>query len=213
MQKRLEAINAKREQAKQLNKKALLKENTKVKQVVNLKQEKKRRIAEDLVAERDAVAKGVDPERLRNINYSIQDVEKWDQKLQDKNERTNTGFTDYAQVSAKKYRKLVSEISPDIDAYNKLKDSDTSKPSKQAIDNLAKEITDQQNKRGQFSRRRAFKEDEDVYIFSLILGTTSTTAITDLTKRLLELMMHIQKKSRKTLNVELLYKICLKCWK
>jgi pre-mRNA-splicing factor SYF2 len=122
----------------------------------------------------------LDTDRIKNLTYSIDDVERWDIKSELKQEKLDRGFTDFAQIASKKYKKMISEFNPNIAAYELQKEelqdnasiyrtahsthfaNPDSQPSKQSLDRLVKDIDKQNLRRGQFSRRRAFNEDEDV---------------------------------------------------
>ncbi|KAJ3213845.1 hypothetical protein HDU67_002388, partial [Dinochytrium kinnereticum] len=83
--------------------------------------ERKRREAEILRMRQEAEEEGLDYERVRAMSYSVQDVERYEKKERGKAKRADTGFTDYAQVAAKKYRKLVDGIKPNFAQYDEQK--------------------------------------------------------------------------------------------
>ncbi|KAI8904831.1 SYF2 splicing factor-domain-containing protein [Gorgonomyces haynaldii] len=87
-QERLKALQKLRKESIQLNKKALTKD--------------------------DLERQGVDVERLRNLQYTVLDVERWEEKQAEKAARRDNGFTDYQQKSHKKYEKMVSQIKPNL---------------------------------------------------------------------------------------------------
>ncbi|KAJ3332700.1 hypothetical protein HDU76_013379 [Blyttiomyces sp. JEL0837] len=150
----------------------------------------KRKEAEELQAKLAAEEEGVDYERVRAMNYSVEDVERYEKKQKKKEKNMDHGFTDFAQISAKKYKKQVREIKPNFGHYQEQKreaqlvgntvsgdvnddgfyrDANNlayaaigNKPSEESVDKLVKEVLKQEEMRKNFSRRRAFNEDEDV---------------------------------------------------
>lgn len=174
---KFELLKKKRAESHDLNIKAL-KSDKVVKVNPSLKQERKRKLAEELLKLREIEAEGLDSERIKNQTYSIEDVERWDEKVLDKKEKLDRGFTDFAQIAHKKYKKMISEFTPNISAYERQKQSNQQsiyrsahstefanpdhQPDKEAVERLVQDIEKQNIRRGQFSRRRAFNEDEDV---------------------------------------------------
>ncbi|KAI8897401.1 mRNA splicing factor SYF2 [Globomyces pollinis-pini] len=116
---------------------------------------------------------------MDNLKYTIDDVERWDVKQKEKAEKVDRGFTDFAQIAHKKYKNMISEFKPNLNSYEQQKSNTDPqefyrgvdslsyadpdhKPSKEAIDRLVHDVEKQTKKRGAFSRRRAFNEDDDV---------------------------------------------------
>ncbi|KAI9203513.1 SYF2 splicing factor-domain-containing protein [Polychytrium aggregatum] len=150
-----------------------------------IKLERKREEALKLKQKLEAEQSGEDYERMRSMNYSAEDVEQWEEKQRLKDERVDVGFTDYHQIAAKKYNKMISELKPNLQLYNEKKASSSqaaedgedgffrdanslayasadSKPTPEAVDRLVRDVKKQEEKRAKFSRRRAFDEDDDV---------------------------------------------------
>ncbi|KAI9003102.1 SYF2 splicing factor-domain-containing protein [Gaertneriomyces semiglobifer] len=148
-----------------------------------VRQERLRAKAEKQLETLNAQKNGIDIERLRGLQYSIEDVEKWNEVQEKKEERKNTGFTTYADVEARKYNSLVSDLKPNLHHYAETKDkllsqhqedtfyrtsdslsyaSEFEKPSSQAVNRVVENVKIQEEKRTKHSRRRAFNEDEDV---------------------------------------------------
>lgn len=143
-----------------------------------MKNMRKRQEAEKLLEEKLAEEQGVDYERMKNLNYTAEDVEKWEKIQQQKAERSSTGFVDYADANLKKHIKLTDKITPDLEAYKAIK-SDKSqgalaadtidyvnpvdfKPSVEAVDKVAKDMNEQMETRKKHSRRRAEDPDADI---------------------------------------------------
>ncbi|ORX82274.1 SYF2-domain-containing protein [Anaeromyces robustus] len=151
------------------------------------RQERKRRKAEILLDKKLAEENDIDYERKRALEYTIEDVERWEKKQKKKAKRADTGFTDYAQIAAKKYKKQINEFKPNLQEYNKQKQmallsslntGDTSdfyrdanstayasidsKPSTEAVNRLVKDLEKQVERRNKFSRRRRWDDDAEV---------------------------------------------------
>ncbi|KAI8929005.1 SYF2 splicing factor-domain-containing protein [Entophlyctis helioformis] len=81
------------------------------------KMERKRVEAEQLLTKMTAEKEGKDYDRIRNLEYTIEDVERWDAKQELAASRKDTGFTDYAQISAKNYGKMIADFKPNLAKY------------------------------------------------------------------------------------------------
>ncbi|KAI9257334.1 SYF2 splicing factor-domain-containing protein [Phascolomyces articulosus] len=152
--------------------------------------ERKRLQAMELQEKQKARDSGEDYERKQFWKYSAESVEKWEEKMQQKAERANNGFTDHAQAAHKKYLKLVSELKPDLGQYAEKKEeaierairngedpSDINavansldygalddKPSKEAIDRLVHDTKKQIIRRETRSRERKEVSDDISWI-------------------------------------------------
>ncbi|KAI7858180.1 SYF2 splicing factor-domain-containing protein [Circinella umbellata] len=152
--------------------------------------ERKRLQALELQEKQKARDSGEDYERKQFWKYSAESVEAWDEKMKQKAERANNGFTDHAQAAHKKYLKLVSELKPDFAQYAEKKEeviqqairngedpSDINaiansldygalddKPSKEAIDRLVQDTKKQIVRRETRSRERKEVSDDISWI-------------------------------------------------
>lgn len=61
--------------------------------------------------------------RKADLVYSINDVERWKVIQDEKAEKMDTGFSDFSQKAAKKYKKTIGEFTPNLTEYNKQKES------------------------------------------------------------------------------------------
>lgn len=86
-----------------------------------LRFQRKKAEAEKLLARKDAEDNGEDYRRLQYWNYSAEDAARWEKAQEKKAKRANNAFTDYNQVAHKKYKKLIGELKPNVDAYNDAK--------------------------------------------------------------------------------------------
>lgn len=57
------------------------------------KEARKREEALKLLSEKEALAAGLDYERLKNLDYSMDDVDRWTAKLEAKKDMADNGFT------------------------------------------------------------------------------------------------------------------------
>ncbi|CAO3597138.1 unnamed protein product [Absidia cylindrospora] len=152
------------------------------------KQERKREEALRLQEKQRAEDAGEDFERQQFWKYSAESVAQWEKKMAKKESMANRGFTDHTQAAHKKYTKLVSELKPDMTAYNERKleaiekairngedpediralsnDLDYAavddKPSKDAVDRLVQDTKKQIEKRETRSRERKDVKYDDI---------------------------------------------------
>ena len=170
---KLKELSIKRKEAQKEHQKERLPEKEE-----SARSKRKRQEALELLQEQELEQQGIDVDRERNLRYTAEDQERWDEKLKLKEERMDAGFSDFTQIQAKKYSKMVKEIAVDLQGYNAQKedvdfyrDADNKsyahpdhKPSKEAIGKLVKAIEEQDKKRKEFSRRRAVKDEQVTYI-------------------------------------------------
>ncbi|KAJ3111911.1 hypothetical protein HDU96_005167 [Phlyctochytrium bullatum] len=158
----------------------------------DIRAERKKREAEILAKRQEAEETGTDYERSRFMNYSVQDVERYEKKLKQKSKRADTGFTDYTQAAARKYLKQVSSIKPNMAHYeeqkkeaqalgvqvggsvsaytgdgfyrdaNSLAYAAQKQPTAKSVDKLVGLVKKDIETRKTFSRRRRHNEDDDV---------------------------------------------------
>ncbi|KAI8099654.1 SYF2 splicing factor-domain-containing protein [Halteromyces radiatus] len=152
------------------------------------KLERKREEALKLQEKQRAEDEGEDYERKQFWKYSAESVANWEKKMAKKEQMANHGFTDHTQAAHKKYVKLVSELKPDMTAYNEKKlqaiekairngeDPDDvralandldyaavdDKPSKDAVDRLVQDVKKQIEKRETRSRERKDVKYDDI---------------------------------------------------
>ncbi|PWZ02794.1 SYF2-domain-containing protein [Testicularia cyperi] len=125
-QAKLAELRAKMAASSKANRKDILSEQSRSravaaqagKPVVSRKLQK----AEKLLEERDLRQAGEDVERHRNMNYSIEDSERWDTKLEEKDRRRDKGPEDFGDAAARAYQRKLGQIKPDLVAYRQLRD-------------------------------------------------------------------------------------------
>lgn len=86
--------------------------------------------AEQTLDEHEARERGEDYERTRSWAYTIDENERWEEKLKQKELKRDQGYIDPLSASERTYRRLVSQIRPDRIAHANGK---TSEPSSSAM--------------------------------------------------------------------------------
>lgn len=115
--------------------------------------ERKRAKAEGYLAKQAALEAGEDLERQNNLTYTLEDNERWTEKLEAKAAQRDPGFTDYTQLTRRKYEKLTDKIDP----------AQVLRQSKgEAAEAMAVEIVETQKQRLKHSRRRRYNDHEDI---------------------------------------------------
>ncbi|KAJ1830629.1 pre-mRNA-splicing factor SYF2 [Coemansia sp. RSA 2711] len=120
--------------------------------------ERKRRQAE-ILQHRDQFASSSEYERSRFWDYSIEQVEKYEEKRQRREDNREHGFTDYAQVNQKKYERDVNKIKPDLAKY---KSGPNEGDDPQAVQRLVKSVDEQRARRAKLHKPSVEKEGEEV---------------------------------------------------
>ncbi|KAI9504907.1 SYF2 splicing factor-domain-containing protein, partial [Coemansia spiralis] len=175
---RLKAIRERLTKSVQENKRDVYKEHQRLRENPGeqRRQERKRREAEVLKQREEYT--GTDYERSRFWEYSIERVEKYEEKKRKHEENAEHGFTDYAQVNRRKYERDVAKIKPDLAAYERQKQdkadldagmasisgtlSEEFKPEHRNIEKLAHAVEEQQQRRATLHKPSIEKEGEDV---------------------------------------------------
>ncbi|KAI8805013.1 SYF2 splicing factor-domain-containing protein [Cladochytrium replicatum] len=150
--------------------------------------EKKRKEAELLLEKQRAEEEGEDFERIRSMSWSVEDVDRWQEKQEKKAFRADEAFTDFQQAAAKKYKKLADGLKPNIKQYNDQKhlsqlrsgtmdvvgndfyrDANSmayaraeDKAAPEDVERVVKDLEKQLEARDKFSRRRAYHEDDEI---------------------------------------------------
>ncbi|PQE19825.1 hypothetical protein CJF32_00008764 [Rutstroemia sp. NJR-2017a WRK4] len=83
---------------------------------------RKSAVASHNLLKADAEARGEDFERKRAWDWTIDESEKWDQRMEEKQaHRDNQAFQDYRQDSQRVYERQVRNLKPDMEQYEKEK--------------------------------------------------------------------------------------------
>ncbi|EPQ32455.1 uncharacterized protein PFL1_00651 [Pseudozyma flocculosa PF-1] len=102
------------------NRKDILSEQAKARSQAGRKgmaQSRKMAEAEKLLEERDLKESGEDVERHRNFGYSIEDNERWEAKLADKEQRKDKGLMDFKDMAERSYQRQIRSMKPDLSSY------------------------------------------------------------------------------------------------
>ncbi|RHZ74127.1 hypothetical protein Glove_227g92 [Diversispora epigaea] len=122
---RLQVLRKRLDEASQANRQEIYaeKQSKRINQRAEVCAERKSKIAAKLSAQKEAEERGEDYERKKYWNYSIESVENWEKKQEKVDKRKEISFTDYNQSARKKYKRLVSELTPDLEEHNRQKSS------------------------------------------------------------------------------------------
>lgn len=83
---------------------------------------RKHAIASHKLMKADTIAAGEDFERKRAWDWTIDESEKWDRRMQKKEKhKDDVAFQDYRQDARKVYKRQMRDLKPDIEAYEKEK--------------------------------------------------------------------------------------------
>ncbi|KAH8018741.1 hypothetical protein MRX96_030712 [Rhipicephalus microplus] len=173
---RLRALHMRRNEARTLNHKEVIEEDRKAKLPAN--SESKQKWAQYKLEEEqkyeEAAKRGEDYSRIKLLSVSADEAERFDRKKKRKN--PDVGFSDYEAATVRQYQRLVKQIKPDFDQYERKKEEmgdamfptrDTiihglHKDSKDDIDRMVDDLEKQIEKRNKYSRRRRYDDDEDI---------------------------------------------------
>uniref|UniRef100_A0A7M4FF05 Pre-mRNA-splicing factor SYF2 n=2 Tax=Crocodylus porosus TaxID=8502 RepID=A0A7M4FF05_CROPO len=168
-------LHMKRNEARKLNHQEVVEEDKRLKLPPNW-EAKKARLEWELKVEekkKECAAKGEDYERVKLLEISAEDAERWERKKKRKN--PDLGFSDYAAAQLRQYQRLTKQIKPDMEQYEKQK-KDTEEfyptsnsllhgthvPSNEGVDRMVADLEKQIVKREKYSRRRSYNDDADI---------------------------------------------------
>ncbi|KAJ2157228.1 pre-mRNA-splicing factor SYF2 [Coemansia sp. RSA 552] len=158
---RLRALRQRLAQSTQDNKKEVYQEHQRKHEDPReqRRQSRKRREAQ-ILQHREEYA-GEDYERSRFMDYSIEQVERYEERKRQREENRELGFTDYDQVNQRKYERDVAKIKPNLAAYRQSK-QEGSRDDPQNVNRLAQAVVEQQKRRARLNKPTIEKEGEDV---------------------------------------------------
>ncbi|KAJ2343117.1 pre-mRNA-splicing factor SYF2, partial [Coemansia sp. RSA 2618] len=159
---RLKQLRQRITESSQLNKREMYQEHQRSHENprTHRKHEQKRREAQ-ILKHRDEYT-GDDYERSRFMDYSIEQVEKYNERKRERAENVERGFTDYAQVNQRKYERDVAKIKPDLLAYQSSRNKEGQEVDSRAVQRLADHVVDQQSRRAKLHKPSVEKEGEEV---------------------------------------------------
>ncbi|KAG6877485.1 hypothetical protein C0992_009853 [Termitomyces sp. T32_za158] len=121
---RMEALRKKIAVSSRLNRASVVEESAKAK--LNARElarlERQRKLAETLRAAVDAEEQGIDVERSKNWEWTIEENDEWEKKMARKKRRADFAFHDDAHAARRRYKKDIDHIKPDLVEYNKQKE-------------------------------------------------------------------------------------------
>ncbi|XP_072035692.1 pre-mRNA-splicing factor SYF2-like [Amphiura filiformis] len=174
--KRLRELHLRRNEARKLNHAEVVEEDKRNKLPANHEAKKRRAewILQDEEKRKEAEAKGEDYDRMKLLDVSAEEAERWEQKKKKKN--PDQGFSDYEQASFRQYQRLTKQMKPDMEEYNRQKEKmgddlypelnsiaqGEYKDSEEGINRMVADLDKQIEKRAKYSRRRTFNEDNDI---------------------------------------------------
>jgi len=121
---RFQALKARHSQSRNQNRKATAIETQHSATDPDLLQRlsRKQAIASQKLLKADSEAAGEDFERKRAWDWTIEESERWDKRMEKKEKhRENVAFQDYRQDARKIYKKQMRELKPDMVEYEKQK--------------------------------------------------------------------------------------------
>ena len=123
-QDRFKALQARAQKSAQRNLKEAAAESKRLATDPNLltSLSRKQAIASHNLLKADVEAEGEDFERKRAWDWTIEESEKWDKRMEKKERhRQDVAFQDYTQNARKIYKRQLREMQPDMEAYEKQK--------------------------------------------------------------------------------------------
>jgi pre-mRNA-splicing factor SYF2 len=82
---------------------------------------RKRKEAEELLAKETALEKGDDYERKKNLEYTAEECDDWEARMEVKAEGARNAFASWDEANLLKHERLTSQIKPDFEEYEKQK--------------------------------------------------------------------------------------------
>ncbi|KAJ9645727.1 Pre-mRNA-splicing factor SYF2 [Coniosporium apollinis] len=123
-QERFKALQARQAQSRKQNMKESTAESQRLATDPNLLSSlhRKHAIASHKLLKADTAAAGEDFERKRAWDWTVEESEKWDRRMEKKNKhREDVAFQDYRQDARKVYKRQLRELKPDMETYEREK--------------------------------------------------------------------------------------------
>jgi len=122
---KLDELRLKMRSTAQANRTDLLEEHQRQKTTARdlARLDKQRRLAAVLREKAEAEENGLDTERKKNWEYSIEENDEWEKRLKRKTGRADFQFHDAADAARKKYKKDLDQLKPDLAAYTRQKEA------------------------------------------------------------------------------------------
>ncbi|XP_028844515.1 pre-mRNA-splicing factor syf2 [Denticeps clupeoides] len=174
--RRFRELHFKRNEAHMRNRQEVVEEDKRMKLPASWEAKKARLEYELMVEEKkkECAARGEDYHRVKLLDISAEDAERWERKKKKKN--PDPGFSGYAEAQLRQYQRLTRQIKPDMDNYERQREEcgedfhptpnslihGTHVPSTDAVDRMVEDLEKQIDKRSKYSRRRAYNDDADI---------------------------------------------------
>ncbi|WAR07065.1 SYF2-like protein [Mya arenaria] len=173
---RFKNLELKMNEARKMNHSEVVEEDRRKKLPANFEQ--KRKFVEweekEEAKRKEAQAKGEDYDRVKLLEITSEDADKWERKKKKKN--PDPGFSDFESATHRQYQRNTKNMKPDMqevarqkeklgDAFYASKDTmglTQHKDSKEAVDRMVDDLEKQIAKRAKYSRRRTHDEDADI---------------------------------------------------
>ncbi|KAG5856064.1 hypothetical protein ANANG_G00003970 [Anguilla anguilla] len=166
---RFRELHLKRNEARKLNHQEMVEEDKRLKLPSNWEAKKAR-----MEWELQEGEKKKDYDRVKLLEISAEDAERWERKKKKKN--PDPGFSGYAEAQLRQYHRLTRQIRPDMEEYERQRERcgedfhptsnslihGTHVPSKEGVDRMVEDVEKQIEKRAKYSRRRAYNDDADI---------------------------------------------------
>jgi len=175
---RFKALHQRRQESRKLNHEQVVEEDRVSKLPKNYENQKRRQdwTLADLEKRKEAEAQGEDYERVKALSTQADIAERVDWSKR-KKKNPDTGFADYEAMTLRQYQRLSSNIKPDLQTYEKMRNvvgdeqfypsSNTLMlgshyPTDSAMSKLSDDIHNQTKKREQYHRRRMFDPEAPI---------------------------------------------------
>ncbi|XP_047584685.1 pre-mRNA-splicing factor SYF2-like isoform X3 [Lutra lutra] len=115
-------LHLKRNEARKLNHQEVVEEDKRLKLPANW-EAKKACLEWELQEEekkKECAARGEDYEKVKLLEISAEDAERWERKKRRKN--PDLGFSDYAAAQLRQYHRLTKQIKPNMETYERLRE-------------------------------------------------------------------------------------------
>ncbi|XP_063243157.1 pre-mRNA-splicing factor SYF2 [Bacillus rossius redtenbacheri] len=173
---RLKELHVKRNEARQLNHQEVVEEDKRSQLPSNWESQKRRAewVLEDEKQRDQASARGEDYDRVKLLHVQAIDAERMERKKKKKN--PDPGFSDYEQATFRQYSRLVRNIKPDMQQYERQRQKvgeafyggrntilhGLHEDSKEGVEFMVQDLEKMIAKREKYSRRRIHNDDADI---------------------------------------------------
>ena len=175
--RKLKELTLRRNEARKLNHQEVVEEDKRNKLPANWEARKRKvdwEVAEE-ESRQKAEEEGEDYDKVKLLETSAVDLERADRKKKKKN--PDEGFRDFQQSQLRQYTRLVKQLEPDMEVYekqkaeygadfypgvNSLSYGGSGKVSKDGVERMVADLEKQIEKRSKYSRRRQFNYEDNV---------------------------------------------------